>query len=71
MKKGRKTITSKMSRPLGLLKMQFPTFVSVCSCRDVEKKTHKHSVVGKIGKTAKRGGMVDSRQLSWPGELGC
>ena len=59
-----------MLLPLGVLKMQFPTFVSVCSCRDVEKKTHKHSVVGKIGKTVKRGDMVDSRHLRWLGELG-
>ena len=49
-----------MLLPLGILKMQFPTFVSVCSCRDVEKKTHKHSVVGKNVKIVKRGDMVDS-----------
>ena len=36
---------------LGLLKTQFPTFVSVCSCRDVENKTHKHGVVGKLEKS--------------------
>ena len=43
------------SLPLGLSNMLFPTFVSVCPCKDVEKKTHQLSVVGKPWEQVERG----------------